>query len=104
MDAMEAITIAFLESYISEFKRPDWMAYIGLYEQKDRVKKAEYHLSLIRQRTKADSEWEENKTPLPGVQRQIPNGKKIKRPCQITSKGVVLFMPMVLKHLPVDSS
>ena len=47
MKEMNDGTIAFLQCYIAEFKRPDWLSWFGFYEQKDRVKKAEAHLERL---------------------------------------------------------
>jgi hypothetical protein len=44
----EALAIGYLEAYISEFKRPDWLVWFGLYDQKARVEKAEKHLDALR--------------------------------------------------------
>lgn len=49
-DIETARTIAYLECYIKEFKRPGWLSWFGFYEQKERVKKAERYLQKLKQK------------------------------------------------------
>ncbi len=48
MDQHKIMTIALLECYIEEFKRPSWLSCLGFYDQKDRVEKAEKHLNRLK--------------------------------------------------------
>lgn len=42
--------MALLECYIEEFKRPKWYSWFGMYEQRERVERAERRLAIIKSR------------------------------------------------------